>query len=213
MYKVGYIDDDNSQYDNYKRKLINRHSDIELIYFDDCITKEDFVQKIYESKADVMLIDYKMANLYGFNGTTLISYINDCVRDVECFILTAVDQDDITDNLVAERNRFSKTVFDTEGNDEGRIKKLNDFINVIKDSANVFRVRREQKVDDFQKLNEKRNEEGLSLKEEEDYLNLYKVLSSYGMVEEIPEKLLGSQFNKQIDDIIKVGKEIINDKH
>ena len=115
MYKIGYIDDEPAQYANYAKKLNRRYPDMKLILFEKCSTREEFVNKIYEEQADVLLIDYKMASTYGFNGTSLISYINDRVQDLECFILTAVEQERITDGLVAKRNRFSKTIFDTEG--------------------------------------------------------------------------------------------------
>ena len=111
MYRIGYIDDEPNQYKNYARKISRRYPDIELILFEDCATKEDFVEKIYEVQAEVLLIDYKMAGKYGFNGTTLINYINDRVRDLECFILTAVEQDRITDGLVSGRNRRSSRLF------------------------------------------------------------------------------------------------------
>lgn len=100
---------------------------MKLILFEKCSTREEFVNKIYEEQADVLLIDYKMASTYGFNGTSLISYINDRVQDLECFILTAVEQERITDGLVAKRNRFSKTIFDTEGDDPDKVKAFNEF--------------------------------------------------------------------------------------
>ena len=62
------------------------------------------------------------------------------------------------------------------------LKKFFDFINVLIESANVFRTRREQKKEEYKVLYEKRKKETLSLKEEEEYLRLYKVLSSYGMI-------------------------------
>lgn len=145
MYKIGYIDDHPAQYDNYRKKIQRRFQNVDLILFDNCRTKEDFLNRIYEEQAEVLLIDYKMASTYGFNGSTLINYINDQVRDMECFILTGVDQDKVDDGLVAERNRYSKDVFDTEGDDEKKVKEFCDFINMLIQSADVFRTRQKQK--------------------------------------------------------------------
>lgn len=212
MYKIGYIDDHPTQYNNYRKKIQRRFPDVDLILFHDCSTKEDFLNQIYEEQAEVLLIDYKMAGTYGFDGSTLINYINDQMRDLECFILTGVEQDKVDDGLVAERNRYSKDIFDTEGDDEERVEKFCGFINVLIQSADVFRTRQKQKKEEYLKLYEKRKQGQLSLKDEEEYLRLYKVLSSYGMIESLPEKLLTGEFEDKLDHLLKVGNAII-EKH
>ena len=83
MYKIGYIDDHPTQYNNYRKKIQRRFPDVDLILFHDCSTKEDFLHQIYDEQAEVLLIDYKMAGTYGFDGSTLINYINDQIRDLE----------------------------------------------------------------------------------------------------------------------------------
>ena len=211
MYKIGYIDDHPDQYENYRKKIKRRFPDIDLILFDGCKTKEEFLERIYKEQVDVMLIDYKMAGTFSFDGSTLINYINDQVRDL-CFILTGVEQDKVADGLVAERNRYSKTIFDTEGDDEEKLKKFFDFINVLIESANVFRTRREQKKEEYKVLYEKRKKETLSLKEEEEYLRLYKVLSSYGMIEELPKEVLTIDFEEKLDHLLRIGDAIL-EKH
>lgn len=110
MYRVGYIDDEPTQFENYKRALRRRCDELELVLIEDCETKRDILNKIYEKQIDVLLIDYKMVQNYGFNGTTLINYINDSMRDIQCFIMTGVDPGQITDGLVAERDKYSKNI-------------------------------------------------------------------------------------------------------
>lgn len=195
-----------------EKKIKRRYSDIDLVLFDECKTKEQFLERIYKEQADVMLIDYKMAGTFSFDGSTLINYINDQVRDLECFILTGVEQDKVADGLVAERNRYSKTIFDTEGDDEEKLNKFNDFIKVLIESADVFRTRREQKKEEYQVLYEKRKQGELSLKEEEEYLRLYKVLSSYGMIEKLPEEVLTVNFEEKLDRLLEIGDAIL-EKH
>ncbi len=209
MYKIGYIDDNPTQYDNYRKKMQRWFSDVELILFDNCQTKEEFLNRIYEEQADVVLIDYKMASTFGFNGSTLISYINDQIRDLECFILTGVEQDKVADGLVAERNRYSKDIFDTEGDDEEKVGRFNQFVNTLIQSADVFRTRRKQKIEQYLELLQKRKEGGQSLREETEYLRLYKVLSSYGMIEALPEEVLTGDFEKKLDNLLKIGDAIL----
>ena len=209
MYKIGYIDDEPTQYKNYARKIERHYSDMELVLFENCKTKDDFVEKIYEEQADVLLIDYKMTGRFGFNGTTLINYINDRVRDLECFILTAVEQDQITDGLVSGRNRRSKEIFDTEAENPEKVKKLDEFISELRESAEVFRTRREQKVGKYQELLKKKKEGRLNSDEEGEFMSLYKVLASYGLIEELPDTMLKSDFEKALNEILKAGEAIM----
>lgn len=212
MYRIGYIDDQPVQFINYQKKLRRRFEDVELVLLDKCSTREEFLEKIYEEQIDVLLVDYKMAGTFGFNGSTLINYINDQMRDLECFILTAVEQESIDDGLVSNRNIASKTIFDTEGDDEERVEKLNKFILDLKDSAKVFQKRRETKKEQYIELFEKKKEQKLSMQEEEEYLRLYKVLSSYGMIEKLPEDVLKSKFEEDLTALLKVGETIL-EKH
>lgn len=210
MYNIGYIDDNPSLYTTYEKKLKRRDRDVELILIEGCKTKAEFVEKIYEKQIEVLLIDYKMASTFGFNGTTLISYINDQIRDLECFILTAVDNEQISDGLVASRNIYAKTVFDTEGDDPEKVSALMKFIKTLKESAEVFKKRREQKIDEYKALLKKRNEGNLGA-EEEEFLRLYKVLSSYGMVEKLPDTLLNLEFEQKLNDLLKIGNKILDE--
>lgn len=210
MYNIGYIDDNPSLYTTYEKKLKRRDRDVELILIEGCKTKAEFVEKIYEKQIEVLLIDYKMASTFGFNGTTLISYINDQIRDLECFILTAVDNEQISDGLVASRNIYAKTVFDTEGDDPEKVSALMEFIKTLKESAEVFKKRREQKIDEYKALLKKRNEGNLGA-EEEEFLRLYKVLSSYGMVEKLPDTLLNLEFEQKLNNLLEIGNKILDE--
>lgn len=211
MYRIGYIDDEPTQFELIHKKMKRWFDDVELILLTDCSKMADFVQKIYEMRIDVLLVDYKMAQSYGFNGTGLISYINDQVRDLECFIITAVDTEQIDDGLVAARNVQSKTIFDTEAGDEKKLQKLKEFVAVLKESADVYRTRREKKVERYKELLEKKRQ-GILGADEEEFLDLYKVLSSYGMVEKLPENLLNSDFDKTLEDLLSIGEAIL-EKH
>ena len=208
MYRIGYIDDEPTQFENYARKIKRRCKDLELVLLSGCKTKSEFLEKIYEEQIDVLLIDYRMTTTFGFNGTTLVNYINDHVRDLECFIFTAVDKEHITDGLVAERNRFPKTVFDTEAGDSKKVEEFNNFIKALIESADVYRNRKKQKLERYKELLEKKKNKCLG-SEEEEFLDLYKVLSSYGLVEELPGKILNSEFDETIDELLKIGNEIV----
>ena len=208
MYRVGYIDDEPTQFENYRRSLWRRCKELELVLIEDCDSKQDILDKIYEKQIDVLLIDYKMVKNYGFNGTTLINYINDSMRDIQCFIMTAVDTEQITDGLVAKRDKYSKNIFDTEAADQKKEEELNDFIQVLLESAKVFKVRQQQKLERYRELLDKKHRWKLGADEEE-FLELYKVLSSYGMVEKLPQNMLNSEFEERLQKILELGSTIL----
>lgn len=208
MYRVGYIDDEPIQFENYKRSLQRRCKELELVLIDDCESKQDILDKIYEKQIDVLLIDYKMVQSYGFNGTTLIHFINDSMRDIQCFIMTAVDIDQIADGLVAERDKYSKNIFDTEAADQKKEADLSAFIQILLESAKVFQTRRQQRLERYRELLDKKYQGELGADEEE-FLELYKVLSSYGMVEKLPKNMLSSEFDDRLQQILKLGSAII----
>lgn len=52
------------------------------------IRVQQLFRDVMEEK-DQEIIDYKMASTIGFNGSALISYINDEIPDMTCFILTS----------------------------------------------------------------------------------------------------------------------------
>lgn len=208
MYRVGYIDDEPTQFENYRRSLQRRCKELELVLIEDCESKQDILDKVYEKQIDVLLIDYKMVKSYGFNGTTLINYINDSMRDIQCFIMTAVDTEQITDGLVAKRDKYSKNIFDTEAADQKKEAELREFIQVLLESAKVFQVRRQQKLERYKELLNKKYQGELGADEEE-FLELYKVLSSYGMVEKLPKKMLDSKFEERLQRILEMGSAII----
>ena len=85
---------------------------------------------------------------------------------------------------------------------------LRDFIQVLLESAKVFQTRRQQKVERYQELLKKKHQGKLGVDEEE-FLELYKVLSSYGMVEKLPKNMLDSKFEEQLQRILELGNAII----
>ncbi|MBC5745847.1 hypothetical protein FMM74_020410 [Lachnospiraceae bacterium MD308] len=121
MYRVGYIDDEPTEFEIYRRSLKRRCKELELVLIDDCKSKQDILDKIYEKQIDVLLIDYKMVRSYGFNGTTLINYINDSMRDIQDVRVKRVDKQRHNppySTLKISHNRFKAACFVYLGNSQ-----------------------------------------------------------------------------------------------
>lgn len=208
MYKIGYIDDERTQFENICKKISRIDKELELCWIQGSSNIQDIIEEIYKEQIDVLLIDYKMARTFGFNGSRLISQMNDYIFDLPCFILTQVNEKEIDDGLVQKRDILSKTIFDTEAGDEIRTKELTEKLAMLKDAAIVFRARMAEKVEEYKELLQQKTEG--KLKNEAQLKQLYKVLSSYGMVEKLPEEFLSSNIQSQLMKLIEMGQKIIS---
>lgn len=204
MIKIGFIDDDKSLVDAYKTRLKRR--DIELIFADDCNTKEDVLNWIFNNEIKCMLVDYKLTQVYSFMGTDLVAYLNSEVPDLPCIVLTNYCEEGIGENLVVENMFIDRDVFDAEMGKP----KFEDFIKKLEQSVAVFENRLVKRNEEFQILKEKKDSEEISSIEEERFIHLYKILRAYNEVDDIPSELLTSSASKKMSDILLALDKLID---
>lgn len=185
------IDDVNEEYENYRYRLELR--DIELLYMDYKSSYNEILCWILDNRIEVLLIDYKLDLLYDFNGSKLFQFINNKIPDLQCILFTSNPEDD---DLVIKMLKVDKNVFNSDG-------KFNEFVDILKQASKVFNNRQKETVNDYRKLLEKKEKESISPEEERKFFDLYNRLISYGIIEKIPERLLESDFEKAVDDLIK----------
>ena len=190
MCRVGLIDDIKDEYEDYKYRLELR--DIELLYMDYKTSYEEILDWILDNRIEVLLIDYKLDLLYEFNGSKLFQFINNNIPDLQCMLFTSNPEDD---DLVMKMLKVNKNVFNSDS-------KFNDFVDMLKQASRVFNNRQQETVKEYKILLE-RKQQGISAEEEKKFVDLYRRLVSYGFIEKIPERLLKSDFEKAIDDLIK----------
>jgi hypothetical protein len=188
---VGLIDDVNEEYENYRYRLELR--DIELLYMDYKSSYNEILCWILDNRIEVLLIDYKLDLLYDFNGSKLFQFINNKIPDLQCILFTSNPEDD---DLVIKMLKVDKNVFNSDS-------KFNEFVDILKQASKVFNNRQKETVNDYRKLLEKKEKESISPEEERKFFDLYNRLISYGIIEKIPERLLESDFEKAVDDLIK----------
>lgn len=191
MCKVGLIDDVEEEYENYKYRLELRN--IELLYMDFKSSYEDILTWILDNRIEVLLIDYKLDLLYEFNGSNLFQFINNNIPDLQCILFTANPEDD---DLVSKMLKINKNVFNSD-------EKFNAFIEILKQASAVFQNRQNETVKEYRVLLDKKEHDDLEPQEEEKFFELYKRLVSYGIIEKIPKRLLKSDFENAVDDLIK----------
>ncbi|RRJ25277.1 chemotaxis protein [Lachnoanaerobaculum gingivalis] len=192
MYRVGFIDDDRDSYEDYRVRLARK--DIELLY-PDCITEmPEIIEWLLSNSIKCLIIDYKLNNKFKFLGTELIAYINVKVPDLPCLILTNYPEESIRENLVIINLIEDRNVL-AEDDIEG-------FARKIKQAVDVFENRLHKYYINYEELLKARKNGSISAIEEEQFIDLYKLLRAYGEVDDLPIQLLSSEVNQKIDEIL-----------
>lgn len=191
MCRVGLIDDVMDEYENYRYRLELRN--IELLYMDYKSSYDEILTWILDNRIEVLLIDYKLDLLYEFNGSKLFQFINNNIPDLQCILFTSNPEDD---DLVSKMLKVDKNVFNSDS-------KFNEFVDILNQASKVFKNRQNESINEYKNLLNKKENGQLGPNEEKRFLDLYNRLVSMGIIENIPERLLESDFEKAVDDLIK----------
>ena len=200
MYKIGYLDDENREYDNYKVDF--EFHNIDLIKITDIKTKFHLREYILEEKLDAIIIDYDLSKFHLeelVDGNSLVRYLNVEIPDFPSIILTSFADDSRNDNtvinaLILDRDIMTKDVDGPE---------FEGFIRTITNLIDVFQKRLSLNLEEYQSLISKRkNEKNLTPIEEQRLVSLYKVLFAYELIDEINPLLLTASLGEKLDKVL-----------
>ena len=191
--KIGFLDDESEAFVDYNKRL-SKYG-IELLFVEDCVDKEDVLNWIINNEIQLLLVDYMLSELYDFNGTELIYYLNDKIPDFTCLILTSHTNDSSKENLVTNNLIIDKN--------ELGARNLTNVVERFKQSAEVFINRIKLKEEEYRELKDKKETSNLNVDEEEKFLFLYRILKAYGVVDDLPEQFLKPESEKKIDALLQ----------
>lgn len=193
MHIVGYIDDENDLISDYVKRLKRR--DIELLVAPqgDMLSIKKW---IVDSNVECMIIDYQLKAQYDFVGTELFSYLYDELPGLPCIILTSFTDSSVNEKMVVKNCIFDRSVMDKTD------VAFDDFCDMLKQSTEVFRSNKNKYVLKYNELYGKKSNGTISTPEEEELLSLFKILRSYGEVDDISSQLLTTKLNASIDAIL-----------
>ena len=192
MYRIGFIDDDRDSYEDYQVRLARKN--IELLYPDGITEMPEIIEWLLSNGIKCFIIDYKLNNKFKFLGTELITYINLKVPDLPCLILTNYPDESIRENLVIINLIEDRNVLDADD--------IEEFVRKIKQAVDVFENRLHKYHIDYENLLKAKKNGSISAIEEEQFIDLYKLLRAYGEVDDLPIQLLSSEVNQKIDEIL-----------
>ena len=203
MYILGIIDDDKEQFRLFSRRFKNLNKDIKSIFVEKCNSCEDVYNWIIDNKIECLLVDFKLLDLYQFNGAELVDYINSKIPDLPCIVLTSFKEDAEDEKLVMEPLIFEKSImYKEKGSQE-----IEKFINQLTHAIEVFRNRMKKNEEEYRLL--LRRKEELNSTEYERLQDLFKLLKSYRIIDNISIASIDSVVSNKIDSLIlKIDKII-----
>lgn len=193
LFRVGFVDDDSEAYKDYKKRLYRK--EIELHYLENWNQLSDIVDWLLSNSIECLIVDHKLTAKYAFHGTKVVAYINNQLPDLPCLILTNYPEDSKDDNLVVKNLILDRNIMSRDD--------ISEICDIIKQAVNVFRNRLEIHLSDYADLLNKRNSNNITLEEEENFLHLYKILRSYGEVDDISSELLKTDVNRRVDSLLE----------
>lgn len=208
MYNIGYLDDQDEEFDNYKADL--HYHNIELFKIQNIKSKLELRNIILDNMFDCLIIDYNLSrfrNKEVKDGNELVRYLNLEIPDFPCIILTSYPQESKNEKTVVNSFILNRDVLtnDTDG------KEYHEFVEKIVNGIDVFKQRLQLNKDEYEKLMKKKKDGSISSVEEDRLISLYKLLSSYNIVDEINPELLRRELNVKINDIISKLSDILGE--
>lgn len=202
MIKVGFIDDETTNYADYAKRLKRR--DIDLLFYEGNSTSEDVVSWLIDENLECLLIDYDLRKKFTKNGTDLVFEINQVLPDFPCIMLTNYPEQSKGEKLVSHR-----LIWDREKMNKPDLAEVVDSIN---NEVAVYLKRKETLFEQYGALIEKRKSSALTATEEERFLQLHSLFSRYGETDDFPAQLLSSDINQKLDSLIERMSRLLEKK-
>lgn len=192
MYAVGFVDNSFDLLPDYRTRL-RRHG-VELLFPNSGKSKEEIVQWVLSNDIRCLMVDHKLRPNFDFVGTDLVAYINSALPDLPCMILTAYTQESLNENLVIKNMIESRDSLDATN--------LISFVDKLKQAVDVFSKRLKLHEDEYRQLLEMKQKRMIVAQQEERLGYLYRLLRSYGEIDELPTELLRPEMEGKVDSLI-----------
>ena len=187
------VDDTDELLDDYKVRL--KREAIELIVAPEG-SMGDIKEWIVQEKIKSILIDYQLSSKYDFNGTELAFYLEDALQGMPYLILTSYPKDSVDEKIVVKNAICDRSIMDKTGDE------FNDFCDQLKQMTEVFDNTLKKYKEKYEKILKEKQKRNLSVKEEEELMDIFRILKAYREVDEVPAEMLKSSFSGQIDLVL-----------
>ena len=194
MYIVGYIDDESDELNDYIKRLSRRDIELKVAPVGEL---QQIKQWIIEEHIACMIIDYRLERKYDFVGTELFEYLNDELPGLPCIILTSYTESSASENKVVQNCIMDRSIMDSDEMD------FSTFCDTLKQSTKVFSNNLNKYKQKFESLYRKKTDGSITTEEEEESMSVFRILRSYGEIDDISAELLTTKISKSIDNVLE----------
>lgn len=202
LLKVGFVDDENTNYFDYATRL--RRHNIELVFYEGDNNVNSIIDWLISEGILCLFVDYDLQKKFKQNGTELVFSINQSLPDFPCIMLTNYPEQSRNEKIVPKR-----LIWDREKMNE---MDLSEIIDTINNEVDVYQKRKTTLSKEYERLVSSRNTPTFTAADEERLLQLHTVFSKYGETDDIPSPLLSSETNKKLDNLIDRISRLIEKK-
>lgn len=203
--KIGYLDDEYDILKSAARSL--KKYNIEIVPLKEINDVTDIsllIDSIIDNALECLLVDYDLMKLESrIYGTQIIKDVNELLPDFTCFLLTNYTDQGVNEKIVQKIFVQDKSIFAEEDDSQEFV----EFVNKIKNSIECFEKRLDVTKSEYKNLLDKKREKKITANEEERFLYLYKVLSSYDLVDKMPDILIRNSTQDTLEDLLTTLKE------
>lgn len=206
MYKLGYLDDDKGNRTSFARQF---EKDFDLYVVEDLnevMTFEDLMEVVEKESLDALAIDFQLAATgdIPYNGDEVVEYFNKHKKYFPVFMVTSY----VSDAL----NRMYDVYL---VNDKGKVENdeyRGQLIHNVNNSIVAYQRRISAIQDKAMTLEEKqKTDEGLSLEEEQELLNLHLELNAIDpKANPVSAEQLQTKPLKELQELVQNSRKLLN---
>ncbi len=204
MYRLGYIDEDAGQRNQF-RQTFKEDFEVYLVEGFEGITIDELINEAFDNHIDLLVIDYEMEEFYGYNGDSIARRLNAIKPNFPAIIFTSHESDAL--DFVDDANIVNgKDIWSGDHHLELEVfkKKLKSLITTNKNR--IIETEERLKV-----LEAKKNGSGLEPNEEDEYVELNNFLDkSFEGDRHLSRTFYSENTNKRLDALIEKTQELIN---
>ncbi len=200
-YRIGYIDENDSEVKTFQRKLRDYQIEVVGYEFTQGMTKEELLAQVYSSNIDLLLIDYKLkGQMVTFNGEEIENdiYENKPLFPYIIFTSYPPQAEDYIEDW--------KSIYDKQELFSDDTIKNGHFVNTLIKSIEQYKSHIQKKKAAISELLEKGNKSGLNASEKDRLLSIQRDLQNLDktIVKEVPEQMASYQ---RVEDLSKARKD------
>lgn len=203
MYRLGYVDEDEGQRNSFYQFL---KDDFEIILFSitDETELDSLVEEIFQSGIEMLVLDFRLdeTGLVNFNADSLVDKIQERNLYYPLVILTSHEEDAM--DHISNANLIN-------GKEEMLGSKVQLFKQKLNKIVSGYQAQVLEAETDLEKLEAKRQNEGLDATEEDRYVELNNYLDKTMTAKSrISRTFYSEDTNKKLDDLIVKTSEILS---